>query len=297
MKILTPEEQRTLHHRYKNNDLYRQWSPILAQLQRNYNEKDAQTLWFAAEQVIAKLRKEDMYREQEISLLYNELISESSCQTASTIMCIVLTMLMNAVEKGHEEEYFDNEPMCMAIMDILENDTFSNKLMQFFFNRKVGYDGKAVVITPQNPMTDDSFIENMDEVAQREIEQTIKAIMDYTQGLQTFFNEYWNLWAPFWYKICEDTQMMLILKQKNPRTSTLNVNEKMVCNIIGLFNETVKANISVQQINSAISGKNLRSYISNHAYYGRSDSVFHRDQHDKIKNIIETMFCQQKVKH
>ena len=254
-------------------------------------------MWFAAEQIIAKLREENTYREQEISLLYNELIGESSSQTASTIMCIVLTMLMNAVEKGHEEEYFDNEPMCMAIMDTFANDIFSKNLMQFFFNRKVGYDGKAVVITPQNPMTDDSFTESMDEVAQREIEQITKAIMDYTQGLQTFFNKYWNLWAPFWYKICEDTQMMLMLKQKSPRTSSLNVNEKMICNIIGLFREMVKPDISVQQINSAISEKNLRSYISNHADHNGSNSVFNSEQHDRIKNIIKTTFCQQKVTH
>ena len=54
MKILTPDEQRTLHHRYKLNDLYRQWSPILAALQRQYGEADAQTLWHVSEQQIVR---------------------------------------------------------------------------------------------------------------------------------------------------------------------------------------------------------------------------------------------------
>ena len=58
MRLLTKNEQQTLHHRYKQNDLYRQWSPILAMLQRKYDEADAQTLWHQAEQQIVRLRGE-----------------------------------------------------------------------------------------------------------------------------------------------------------------------------------------------------------------------------------------------
>ena len=66
MKLLKPDEQHTLHHRYKQSDLYRQWSPILAMLQRQYNEADAQTLWHVAEQQIVRLRSEQAFIEQEI---------------------------------------------------------------------------------------------------------------------------------------------------------------------------------------------------------------------------------------
>ena len=46
VKILTTEEQHSLHHRYKQSDLYRQWAPILALLQRKNGEMDAATIWF-----------------------------------------------------------------------------------------------------------------------------------------------------------------------------------------------------------------------------------------------------------
>ena len=164
MKLLTQNEQHTLHHRYIQSDLYRQWSPILAILQREYDEADAQTLWYLAEQQIARLRGELAYREQSISPIYSELLLEcgdfngktrskdQARRTASTIMCITLTMLMNAVEEGHEDENFDNEPMCMAVLDILSGDTFFQSLMDLFFKRNIGYDGKKLIFTTRDPM-------------------------------------------------------------------------------------------------------------------------------------------------
>ena len=58
VKQLTTEEQRSLHHRYKQSDLYRQWLPILAMLQRDYGEMDGITLWYLAERQIVRLRSE-----------------------------------------------------------------------------------------------------------------------------------------------------------------------------------------------------------------------------------------------
>ena len=194
MKLLKPDEQHTLHHRYKNSDLYRQWSPILAMLQRKYNEADAQTLWHVAEQQIVRLRSEQTFREQEISPIYNELLEDclkfdgtertkpQARQTASTVMCIMLTMLMNAVEKDHEDEFFNNEPMCMAIMDILSGDKFFQGLMNLFFKRATGYDGQKVVITPSDPMLEKTIYESMDEVAKEEILQIVKNVLNHTRG-------------------------------------------------------------------------------------------------------------------
>ena len=128
VKLYTTEEQRGYRHRYKLNDLYRQWSPILSMLQRECGEMDDITLWSLAERQILRLREDKSFREQEISPIFNELLADCKVFTqkgkkdversdveakrsATTIMCIVLTMLMNAVEKGHEDEAFDNEPM------------------------------------------------------------------------------------------------------------------------------------------------------------------------------------------
>lgn len=303
VKQLTTEEQRSLHHRYKQSDLYRQWLPILAMLQRDYGEMDGITLWYLAERQIVRLRSEVSFREQEISPIYNELLDdckvfsirgkadlersdEHARRSATTIMCIVLTMLMNAVEKGHEEEPFDNEPMCMAIMDVLSKDQYFKRLMKLFFERKTGYDGQKVVIMPKDPMLEKSSLDDMDETAQSEVKAMVATIIERTQGLQPLFKEQWGKWPAIWNAICLDTELMEMLKETNPRGNEWEMNMKMVLNVIGLFKLMTKVNVSDKSINDRLSEKNLRTYIAQHADFGGTNSAFTREQYERVKAII-----------
>ena len=49
IKILSEEDQIKFHHRYRNSDLFRQWSGILCKLEREAKEIDAITLWYYAD--------------------------------------------------------------------------------------------------------------------------------------------------------------------------------------------------------------------------------------------------------
>lgn len=299
MKLLTQDEQRTLHHRYKLNDLYRQWSPILSMLQRKYDEVDAEALWYEAEQQIVRLRGEQSFREQEIAPIYSDLLTdcltiggdtrtkEQAQKTAATVMCVVLTMLINAVEKGHEDESFDNEPMCLAILDIFINDAFFQGLMNLFFKRSTGYDGQKVIITPSDPMIEKTLTESMDEVALEEIDRMVENVMTHTQGLKPLLKDYWNVWEPLWKDILTDDQFMLKMKNEEPNGTDWGMNQKMVFNVVGMFKDRAKLTDSVATFNNAMSSINRRSYISNHAYYGKSDCVFTREQHGRIICMID----------
>ena len=304
VKQLTTEEQRSLHHRYKQSDLYRQWLPILSMLQRDYGEMDGITLWYLAERQIVRLRSETSFREQEVSPIYNELLNDCKVfsfkgkadvergddkarRSATTIMCIVLTMLMNAVEKGHEEEPFDNEPICMAIMDVLSKDQYFQRLMAHFFGRETGYDGQKVVITPKDPMLEESSLDDMGEAAQAEVKAMVATITKRPQGLQPLFKDHWDKWPAIWNDICLDTELMGMLKEINPRGNEWEMNMKMVLNVIGLFKSVTKANASDNSINERLSKKNLRTYIAQHADFGGTNSAFTREQHARVKTIIE----------
>ena len=212
---------------------------------------------------------------------------EQAKRTAATVMCITLTMLMNAVEKGHEDESFANEPMCMAIMDILSEDAFFQNLMNLFFKRDTGYDGQKVVITPSDPMLEKTIYESMDDVAKEEVKQMVKNVVNRTQGLKTLFGEYWKAWEPLWQDIFADSQFVLLMKNEEPRTTDWGMNQKMVCNVVGMFKDQTKLTASIKAINDALSSTNIRSYISNHAEYGVTNTVFTREQHDRIKQLIE----------
>lgn len=299
MKLLSPTDKKTLYHRYVHSDLYRQWAPILSMLQRKYDEADPASLWYVAERQIVRLRNEQSFREQYIAPIYSELLSdcqkfdesprtnEQAHRTASTVMCIVLTMLMNAVEKGHEEDSFANEPMCMAVLDIFVSDAYFQSLMNLFFKRSTGYDGQKVIITPSDPMIEKTLTESMDEVALEEIDRMVKNVMTHTQGLKTLLKDYWNVWEPLWKDILTDDQFMLKMKNEEPNGTDWGMNQKMVFNVVGMFKDRAKLTDAVATFNNAMSSINRRSYISNHAYYGKSDCVFTREQHDRIISLID----------
>jgi hypothetical protein len=194
---------------------------------------------------------------------------------------------MNAVEKGHEEEPFDNEPMCMAIMDVLSKDQHFQRLMNLFFERKTGYDGQKVVIVPKDPMLDDSSIDDMDETAKAEVKTMVATITERTQGLQPLFKENWDKWHTIWNDICLDTELMGMLKEVNPRGNEWEMNMKMVLNVIGLFKSMTREKASDKSINDQLSEKNLRTYIAQHADFGGTNSAFTREQHERVKTIIE----------
>ena len=316
MKILTSEEHRSLHHRYKLSDLYRQWSPILSMLQRDYGEMDATEIWFLAEKQILRLREEPLYREQEISPLFNELIddcktlttkdskviqrSDSEAQhSAITVMCVVLTMLMNAVEKGHEKENFANEPMCMAIMDILAQNAFFQQLMNVFFDRNIGYDGKKVVITPSDPMANNNPMINMDEIAKEETMTILRLVLNLTNGLKVHFNKEgkndWSKWESVWNDICADTELMMLLKVKNsPRGSEWEINEKMVFNVLGIFITALGYKNFVSTACNAITTKGgRRDYATNHSYKsGNSTVLATQEIHNKVESIVNK-YCKK----
>lgn len=157
-QTLNEEELTSFRDRYRNNDLFRHWSPILCQLERECGGRDAISLWGCSEQCLNRLRQVSQYRETEIDYILRQLLQETDVTTAVTVICVVLTRLMNAVEKGHEDETFDNEPMCIAIMNVMtKNRVYKpiyDAITNLFFGRKNGFDGSPVVIQPSDPMNE-----------------------------------------------------------------------------------------------------------------------------------------------
>lgn len=312
VRLLTTEERLSLHHRYKQGDLYRQWSPILSMLERDYGEMDGVTLWSVAERLITRLRGERAFREQEIPVMYNELLGDCRVfsrrsaddaarteplarRSAGTVLCVVLTMLMNAVEGGHEDEPFGNEPMCRAVLDVLGNDAFPQSLMKIFFGRKTGYDGAQVVIAPSDPMSQEFALEGMDDVAKGEVDAMVAGVLEHTRGLRACFKKHWQAWEDTWRGICLDTELMVLLKEVSPRNNEWGMNQKMIANVAGMFNAQTRSDATAKGINDALAGKNLRPYISNHADYGHTNAAFSQEQHKRVKGVIEACLLAKDV--
>ena len=302
-KQLNSEERQQLHHRYRKNDLFRHWSPILCQLEWEQQELDVNTIWWESEKLLQQLRQEQEARDEMIPYLFKSLIvelktieydgkatlirtDEQAELSAVTVMCVLMTRLMNAVEEGHEEEDFENRPMCVAIANILRNHPHFQLLNERFFKRKLGNDGKKIVITPSDPMHMEELLENMDEVARKEVEKMQQTLMEKTAGLQPLFGEYWDSWQHLCKLVCMDLELLEKLKVVNPGNNDWGMNQKLICNIIGLFRDEMDIHVSWNAVNAALSEKQLRSYLRNHTDYRGSDADLNAEQHRRIVAMI-----------
>jgi len=303
IRQLNRDEQDRLHHRYRESDLFRHWSPLLCRMEWEMQEVDMVTLWCEAEKILQQLRQTQDNRDEMIPYIMKRLLSdfrtiqdengvsnlrtpEQAERSAVSVMCIVLTSLINAVESGHEDEHFENEPMCVAIVGPLRSHPHFKFLMDTFFSRKMGNDGKKVVIKPSDPMMLQAVIDDMDDEARKEMETMKGTILQHTQGLKALFGDYWQHWEQLCSKVCLDFELIGKLKDVNPRHNEWGINQKMICNIIGLFITTLQVSVSINNVSKAISEKRLNSYLSNHADYSGSDSALSKTDHKKIEQML-----------
>ena len=313
IKQLTKEEQDSLHLRYRNNELFRHWSPLLCRMEWEMQELDPITLWYEAEKVIQNLRNEEDNRDEMINYVFRGLLkdfmsvkdefgndrirttAQAEC-SAVTVMAIVLTQLMNAVEKGHEEEDFDNQPMCVAITILLRSHQHFQFLINDFFARKKGYDGKEVEFTPSDPMNIEAQLASMAEELRKDVEDTMQMVIGHTNPLQQSFGDKWDIWKNLWLEVCMDHELFRILKEVNPNKNEWGLNQKMICNIIGIFHEATKVEITLTEVNRILSSKQLGSYLRNHVAYGTLDCVLTKLQHKKIEDAIKRFLSESAQK-
>ncbi len=301
---LSRDEQDRLHHRYRNSDLFRHWSPLLHQLEFEQNEVDVLTLWYQMELVLDKLRRTDENRDEMIPYLFIKLREdfktlqlESGATVARTdilaelsavtVMCVMMTQLLNAVQPGHEEEVdYDNFPICVAITNLLRNHPHFQLMMNRFFKKKKDNRGKEIVITPADPMKMDEVIEQMDDSITKGTDDMVENLRTLTAGLKQPFGELWDDWCKFCHEVCQNQEFLTLLYKVEPKRNEWGVNQKMVCNMVGLFNHEKGLNLSLRKLNSALSEKQLRTYIANYADFKNSDTALTKKQHEIMKMML-----------
>ena len=301
--LLSREDQERLHLRYRNSDLFRHWSPLLCQLEWEMEELDMTTIWWLSEQLIERLRQVEENRDEMITFLFKQLLKD--CRevrrdggaavvrtpvqtelTAVTVMCVVLTRLMNAAEEGHEEEEFANRPMCIAIANLLRSHPHFTMLMERFFKKRMDNEGRKIVITPSDPMNMQTVLEEMDQNARMEVEAMNRTLLERTECLRSLFDMNWEQWVQLCQKVCLDQEMMGLLKKISPRNNDWGINQKLVCNMVGVFCKVMDMHVSLNSVNDALSDKNVSSYLRNHADFGGNDSALNKSQHSRLKKMM-----------
>ena len=142
-----------------------------------------------------------------------------------------------------------------------------------------------MVITPSDPMTQNITLDDLDDVAKEEVQTYKNKVIVVTQGLKVHFKN-WTEWENLWESICLDVELLNLLKQKSPRNNSWGINQKMICNVIGIYVGVKMIEVAVSTLNNALGGRNFRSYISDHCAYGTSNTVLTKSQYEKIKMMM-----------
>ena len=284
IRILNPDERRTCFGLYRNNDLFRHFMPILSEVERRVTGVDAISLWYHAEQVLQKLRSAHGYRDTEMDFLHAEMTKENDERQLTALMFIVFIRLANAAETGTSPTL--NDPICIAILRLYHEDAFFLKLVEAFFKNKVGTDGKKVVISPSDPMTQNTSLDDMDEVAKAEMESYVQRVLEHTRALNIHFKDKWEGWEMLWRNICTDAELFGLLKEINPNRNDWGLNQKMICNVVGLCVNQRILDASISALNKALTTKQVSSYISQPKDFGGSNTVFTKEQCDKVASMI-----------
>lgn len=288
IKNLNDDERRTCHNHFRKNDLFRHWHPILSEIESITN-MDAISVWYNADMILKNLRACTEYRDEELNFIHSEIARKQKKELVSAIMAVVLTRLMNATEEGHEDEDIPNDLISNAILKKHLEDTLFNKIMYVFFKRDIGNDGKKVVIIPSDPMTQNTSLDDMDDMTKEEIETYIKKILNLTKPLSIYFKEKWEGWQTLWTNICVDAELMNLLKEINPNRNNWELNQKMICNVVGICVNCNIIKVSINALNKALTTKQVSSYISQPKDFDGSNSAFTKEQYEKVEKIIKKL--------
>ena len=288
IKRLGEEERRTCHNHFRKNDLFRHWHPILSEVE-SVTDADAVSVWYNADVVLKNLRACVEYRDEELNFIHSEIDRKQKKEFVSVMMAVVLTRLMNATEEGHEDEDIPNDVICNAILKKHHDDVFFDRIMRVFFRRNIGNDGRKVVITPSDPMTQNTSLDDMDDVAKEETNAYIKRVLELTRPLNLHLNGKWEEWQTLWTEICTDVELLNLLKKVSPNRNEWDMNQKMICNVVGMCVNGKMIEASINTLNNALTTKQVSSYIRNPKDFGGSDSAFTRAQHDKVEAMMRNL--------
>lgn len=286
IKKLTDEERRSCHGRYRRNDLFRHWMPILAGMEKSVTHMDAVSLWYNACEVLRLLRAEEEFRDEQLVFIHSEMARTADPACLACVMAVVITCLMNATPEGRETERLPNDAICIAIRTLYDPDPLFRLLITRFFARNRGYDGERVVIAPSDPLTASPSADDMDTDARREADACRDRVLQLTAGLKAHFAD-WRGWEELWTRICMDAELLVLLKKVAPRKNDWELNQKMICNVVGMYAGACRIESPIRALNNALSGKQLGSYLSNHRSFGTGDAAFDAARHDKVKNLIK----------
>lgn len=297
------EKLENLRKRYRGDDLFRAWTGLLCNLERQLHGLNAVEVWSETEMIRQKLSEINEHRDNDVEYLYGDLMKRhQSKYTVATILAVLFTQMCDAApdEEDDAAERNPNRAVCNVLARMLMNSDikpFSEKLISAFESHRYDNENNKIILPVIDYMDVKSPLELMDEEAREEVEKWVEEIEKLTLKIRPFLKIDWEVYKSIWRKICANQEIAQLLndKQPNHRNNTWGHNLKLVANVLGILHTTPYGNKEEVLTGTALTisnalGVNIRTYISNHADFGTSNTTLTRELHARIKQLIASSF-------
>lgn len=285
IKFLNENERLSAHAFYKNDDLFRHWSRCFSRLKKEDLGIDYLSAWHNSEVILRSLIDEE-HKDTKLEFIISELINSFDNNIVVVIMFATAIRLLNAAEKGHEEDFIPNDiPTNVISVSFKENELF-NKLAYIFFENKLGNDKQPVVIEPADHLSKDYY--NARNNVNEDIDNIIAEVIQYTEKLKAITGFSIDDWKILWLKICADYELLSLLREIKPRNNEWGINQTMICNIVWMYLKIKDIKTTQTNVNNLLCEKNIKSYLSQYKDFNGTNSAFSRkEQFNKVKTLIK----------
>ena len=136
-------------------------------------------------------------------------------------------------------------------------------------------------------MTQSLSLDDMDEVSKGEAKACVDKVLQLTRGLNLYFKDKWEGWQALWTEVCMDAELYSLLRKISPsRNNDWGLNQKMVCNVVGICVNRRLIEAPINALNKALTTKQVSSYISQPGDFCGSNSAFAKEQYGKVEQLV-----------
>lgn len=306
----TDKKLDSLRARYRGDDLFRIWVPVLCLQEQQHAELNAVEVWSEAEEICRQLADISEHRDTEAEFLLTWLTDrhtawqqaegsgvtlrgkEPGLRTALLILTVLFTQLADA-SPDTAPDAADRNPhraLCRVLARILTNPCyreFAARLLGTLRRRKQDNEGRPIVLPVADYLQPGDPLQQLDQEARRQVEQMVEEISRQTIGIRSSLCISWEAYVNIWRQLCADHEL---LARRQPRSvqNTWGKNWTLVANVIGIMKDAGLVSGSNQQLSAKL-GINVRSYLTCHADYSSSNTPLTRQQHERIKALLHTV--------
>lgn len=307
MTILSTDDNERLHRQYWQNADYRYYQKPLYVLLEGHEYLTPTDVWYQSDLCLDKLRHAKPQPELEVPRLYHTLLADArrlvlpngtavgqgdaaAMQSVRIILALLASRLLdNAGTDRHPRELTESDAVPRAICRLFTDDTRFKRAVSSLMEEESDFLGREIALPDRDLMDDGYEIQTTTPSAEQEAARLYNDVMERTAPIATELGDTWAGWQELWRVLLKDGEMVSLLKQVVPRHNDWGFNKRMVCNVVGIFQQERHVS-SLSKLAELLKGKgtSCKSYVLKHSPTGENSEncALTPSQYEKVKKLL-----------